>query len=81
MKTNEKLAEYIHDAWSRWMKYLFDQCIETGDDCYEIQTVEAENWIRQMNSKYNDLSKEEKDIFRQESGKVLKIFIGEDEDE
>ena len=76
---NESLAAYAHDAWSRWMKHLFDQCIETGDGCYEIQRPEVEQWMRQMNMRYKDLSEDEKENSRAESRKIMEIFIGDDE--
>lgn len=77
---NESLAAYIHDAWSRWMKHLFDQCIETGDGCYEIQRPEVEQWMRQMNTRYEDLPESEKSNNREESIKIMEVFIGDDDD-
>jgi len=44
MKANEELAAYAHDAWSRWMKYLFDESIEVGDGCYEIPAPLVRRW-------------------------------------
>ncbi len=78
MKANEELAAYAHDAWSRWMKYLFDESIEVGDGCYEIPAPLVRRWQRQMNTPYEKLPEEEKESDRQEALKIQRIFIGEE---
>lgn len=75
---NESLADYAHDAWSRWMRHLFDQCIEVGDGCMEIPSHLVERWTRQMNTDYKDLPDSEKNSDREESKLIMKIFIGDD---
>lgn len=77
MKANEGLAAYAHDAWSRWMRYLFEQTVETDRGCV-IPTDLVERWKRQMDTPYADLSEGEKESDRQEAIRIMRIFIGDD---
>ncbi len=81
----EALAEYAHEAWSGWMKYLFSK----GEFGWADGPVEAnrraervwmmpqwavERWQRQMNTPYAELSEEEKESDREEADKMLAIM-------
>lgn len=46
----EKLAEYAHNAWSGWMKYLFDKSIINNDGTCTIPKWAVERWQRQLNT-------------------------------
>lgn len=61
---HEKLAEYTHDAWSGWMRYLF----RNWND------IHIKNWKRQMSTPYKELSEKEKDSDRKEADKILNII-------
>lgn len=74
----EELAEYAHDAWSGWMKYLFSKCQEGTTDGFEdgsmvIPKWAVERWTRQMNTAYADLPESEKESDRAEADKMLEI--------
>lgn len=73
----EQLAEYAHEAWSGWMRYLFEKTIEVGDGCEEIQREQVERWKRQMNTPYSELPENEKESDRQEADKMLAILKAE----
>uniref|UniRef100_A0A6H1ZYA2 Uncharacterized protein n=1 Tax=viral metagenome TaxID=1070528 RepID=A0A6H1ZYA2_9ZZZZ len=70
----EKLAAYSHEAWSGWMKYLFDKSTLNQDGTVTIPKHKVERWSRQMNSKYLDLPDREKESDRKEADSMLKII-------
>jgi len=88
MSVRELLAEYAHDAWSGWMRYVFKQCgrhagpsvsSDTGEEHYTpgvpavIPAWAKDRWMRQMETPYVDLSEEEKESDRAEADKILEI--------
>jgi hypothetical protein len=72
-ETVEKLAAYAHEAWSGWMKYLFNQSEQTGVGVI-VPTGLADRWHRQMNTAYADLPEKEKESDRAEADKMLAIM-------
>jgi len=75
----EALADYAHDAWSGWMRYLFSKCLgvlDHGADACETVIPEwaTKRWRRQMNTPYKDLPEEEKESDRVEARKILSII-------
>lgn len=70
----EELAEYAHDAWSGWMKYLFEKSIQNKDGTVIISKWAVERWTKQMNTKYVELSEKEKDSDRDEAVRMIEIF-------
>ena len=69
----EILAEYAHDAWSGWMKYLFSKC-ENSSAGMVIPDWANERWTRQMNTNYSDLPENEKESDRDEACKIIKLL-------
>jgi hypothetical protein len=70
----ELLAAYAHEAWSGWMKYLWNKC----DDIDAEGTIRIPNWAvarwdRQMNTPYADLPESEKQSDRDEADRMLAI--------
>jgi len=76
MDCKEQLSEYAHEAWSGWMKYLFEQTIVDLEGFTVIPTESVERWKRQMNTPYADLPESEKNSDRLEADKMLAIIIG-----
>jgi len=73
--TREALAEYAHEAWSGWMKYLFSKTMResiTGGEIIPAWAVER--WQRQLSTPYADLPEEEKESDRAEADKMLAIM-------
>lgn len=68
----EALAEYAHEAWSGWMRYLFSKCTEQGGTLV-IPPWAVARWTRQMNTAYADLPESEKASDRAEATKILAI--------
>jgi hypothetical protein len=72
----EKLANYAHDAWSRWMKYLFSKGIKNEDGSFTIDNESVSRWEREMITPYSDLPEEEKESDREEANKILEVLNG-----
>ena len=72
----EKLAAYAHDAWSRWMKYLFSKSTKNPDGSVTIPKDLVDRWTRQMTTKYEDLPEKEKPSDRDEADTIGDIFMG-----
>jgi len=77
-KKIECLAEYAHDAWSKWMKYLFSKTIDyvpgkiqAEEGAVIIPKWAVDRWKRQMNTHYADLSENEKESDREEARKII----------
>lgn len=75
----EGLAEYAHEAWSGWMKYLFDKCTRIVDGNGNevgliIPLFEMERWQRQANTAYADLPAEEKESDRLEADRMIEVM-------
>ena len=70
----EKLAEYAHDAWSGWMKYLWQKCVKNPDGTLTIPEWAAIRWARQMFTPYAQLPENEKESDRAEADKMLALM-------
>jgi hypothetical protein len=75
----ESLAGYAHEAWSGWMKYLFEKSL-TGSSGNSILPGSAlipkslvNRWRRQMKTPYDELPENEKDSDRKEALRMLRI--------
>ncbi len=74
----EELAALMHEMWSGWMEHVFQQCtqerIEGKGSEIVIPEHYAKRWSRQIDTTYDDLTKEEKDSDRKEADKVLALL-------
>lgn len=69
----EALADYAHEAWAGWMKYLFSKSIYNHDDTVTIPASLVARWERQASTAYADLPEEEKNSDREEADKMLEL--------
>lgn len=69
----EALAAYAHEAWSGWMRYLFEKSQECEGGAVIIPAGLVARWKRQMNTEYDDLPAEEKGSDKAEAYKILAI--------
>lgn len=69
----EQLADYAHDAWSGWMKYMFSKMTINDDGTATMPKWAVDRWSYQMNTKYNELSDDMKESDRDEADKILTI--------
>ena len=70
----EILAQYEHDRWSRWQRYLFSKCKVNKDGSLTIPKEFVERWARQMNTEYNNLLESEKASDRIEAKRIIKCM-------
>lgn len=79
-ETRERLAEYAHEAWSGWMRYLFSKCMDDSEFDGQLKGTQVipawavERWTRQMNTPYAELPESEKESDRAEADKMLSII-------
>jgi hypothetical protein len=82
----EALAAYAHEAWSGWMKYMFEKGDRIGhfnaesvngiDILWQMPAWAYGRWTRQMRTSYADLPEVEKESDRAEADTILRI-VGE----
>jgi len=70
----EELAEYAHNAWAGWMKYLFEKSAQNADGTVTIPVWAVIRWRRQMNTQYKALPEGERESDRLEADKMLAIL-------
>jgi len=70
----ELLADFEHDRWSRWQKYLFSKCIVNVDGSLTIPKELVDRWARQMDTDYDNLSEQEKNSDRKEAIRIIKCI-------
>lgn len=70
----EPLAEYMHEAWSGWMQYLFEHGTQNDDGTFTIDFEQVGRWRRQMNMPYGELPEAEKDSDRIEANRILAVI-------
>ncbi len=70
-KAREALARYAHEAWSGWMRYLFEKSIRNEDGTVTIPAWAVERWTRQANTSYVILPEHEKTSDREEADKIM----------
>lgn len=77
-QAREALAEYAHEAWVGWMRYMFSKCYTMPliaiEGCLVIPRESLERWARQMNTPYAELPENEKQSDRAEADKILAIW-------
>jgi len=67
------LAHYAHDAWSRWMQYLFTKGRLNKSGSFTIKKDSVDRWQRQMNTTFYDLPQEEKESDFTEAKTILDL--------
>ena len=72
----EQLAAYAHDAWAKWMKYLFDKSRANPDGSVTIPAALVTRWQRQMKTDYADLPAADQASDLTEADKMLAIVEG-----
>jgi hypothetical protein len=71
-----RLAEYAHEAWSRWMRHLFKQGRMNEDGTFTIETKAVSRWARQMQTPYTELTYEEQESDRHEACMMIALMKG-----
>lgn len=79
LSVKDKLADYAHDAWSEWMKYIFSECKLIGNGSYVIPKKLVERWKRQMNTGFYALSAKEQKSDYAQAARIMDIFRNAEE--
>lgn len=73
-ETRSLVARVQHEIWAHWMEYLFSISEENEDGSVTIKKEKAEQWKRQIETSYNDLSDSEKRSDLDQADKVLEAI-------
>jgi hypothetical protein len=60
----EALADYAHDSWSNWVRYMFAN----------LDEAHIQRWKRQMQTPYAELSEEEKESDREQARIIIEVI-------
>ena len=72
----EQLAELAHEQWTGWMRHLYSKCQTSGNGDYMlIPKLWWTRWLRQMDTRFGDLSDAEKESDRKEADRVLALLV------
>ena len=63
-KVFEQLAAIEHERWSDLAKNVFRVCEEGSDGTLVIPSWAVRKWQRQIDTPYQNLTEEEKDLYR-----------------
>ena len=70
----EKGADIEHDRWARWQKYMFSKGSVDAEGVFHLPKEFVDRWFRQIDTKYSDLSEEEKESDRKETRNYLPLL-------
>lgn len=70
----EALAAYAHEAWSGWMRYMFNKAEVNEDGTWTMPADLVTRWKRQMTTPYAELPESEKASDRAEADKIFGIM-------
>lgn len=73
--TRERLAEYAHDAWSGWMRYLFEKSTQNLDGSITIPAGYVKNLKVLMDMQYQEMPEKSKESDRHEADRMLAITM------
>ena len=54
-----RLADYQHDIWSHWMRYMFTCGVMLPDGSWGMPPTMVKRWQRQMNTPFDQLTRQE----------------------
>lgn len=72
--SRERLAEYAHDAWAGWMRYLFSKSAFNADGSATIPKWAVDRCQGQVATDYKNLPESEMDSDRKEADAMLAIM-------
>ena len=70
----EAFADYAHEAWSGWMRYLFSKSVSNPDGSVTIPEYLVSRWLWELNTRYKNLPEALKESDRMEADKILAIM-------
>lgn len=76
-RLREQLADYAHETWAGWMRYLFRFGVQRANGSFTISADKVERWRRQMELEYSELPEGEKESDRKEADRIIAIIAAE----
>lgn len=70
----EALAAIEHERWAHWQAYLHGQCELLDDGSLRIPAELAERWTRQIQTRFEDLTEQEKESDRDQVREYLSVI-------
>lgn len=70
----EALAAYAHEAWSRWMRHLFEVCHQCDSGEVIVPADLVHRWRRQIATSYDALSERERASDQREADRILGVI-------
>lgn len=74
MNLRHELANYAHEAWRGWMRYLFELSKDSPNGEVVIPAPLVQRWTRQINTAYDHLPEAKRDSDLREADKMLEIM-------
>lgn len=71
----EQLAALEHERWSHWQSYMHSQCEPQSDGSLRIPPALVERWTRQMTTRFDRLSANEKESDREQVRRYLPVIL------
>jgi hypothetical protein len=74
----EALAALEHDRWAHWQRYVHDQGQRQPDGSLMLPADLVDRWERQINTRFENLTTEEKESDREQVRKyfpLLKLWL------
>ncbi len=73
----EQLSSLQHQIWSDWVRHMFEVSTANPDGTVTIPPKYVQQWQREINTPYDDLSEEEKDGDRKQVDKMKHLISPE----
>ena len=70
----EKLAQLEHERWSHWQRYLHSRGTLQRDGSLLLSARDVQNWDREINTSYAELSDQQKESDREQVRKYLPLI-------
>ena len=70
----EELSTIEHERWSHWQRYLHNKGLRQPDGSLVLPVDLVEHWDKQMNTRYENLSDDEKESDREQVRKYLPLI-------
>lgn len=78
-KLVEVLADYAHESWALWMRYMFHNSTRNKDGTYTIPNHLVSRWFRQMSLPYSQLNVDEQASDRAEARTIIARIVNSHE--
>jgi hypothetical protein len=71
----DELADLEHERWCHWQRYMHSKCERLPDGSLVIPPDLVDQWERQINTPYSELTEREKSSDREQVQKYLPTIV------